>query len=251
MADVLWRLIWIALGLIFLTKCCPADGVEVGLAMDSQKQEMPTDRSGLSLWTLAYAVDFVHAFVASISVIIVSELGDKTFFIAALMAMRHSRLVVFSGAIAALFIMTVLSVVLGFATTVIPRTYTYYASTVLFAVFGIKMMKEAWGMSPDEGQEELEQVSAELKKKDEQVGLLLWCNGRISDITTLGIQGKIFQISGLLLGINIRGKMFKNRCATESNEEITNLTSSYNQELHELSVSCLIPDSEFLWAILP
>jgi putative Ca2+/H+ antiporter (TMEM165/GDT1 family) len=169
MADVLWRLIWIALGLIFLTKCCPADGVEVGLAMDSQKQEMPTDRSGLSLWTLAYAVDFVHAFVASISVIIVSELGDKTFFIAALMAMRHSRLVVFSGAIAALFIMTVLSVVLGFATTVIPRTYTYYASTVLFAVFGIKMMKEAWGMSPDEGQEELEQVSAELKKKDEQL----------------------------------------------------------------------------------
>ena len=123
------------------------------------------------MWTLTYAVDFVHAFVASISVIIVSELGDKTFFIAALMAMRHSRLVVFSGAIGALFVMTVLSVALGFATTIIPRTYTYYASTVLFAVFGIKMMKEAWAMSSDEGQEELEQVSAELKKKDEQVSL--------------------------------------------------------------------------------
>lgn len=54
-------------------------------------------------------VGFIHAFVASLSVIIVSELGDKTFFIAAIMAMRHSRLVVFGGAIAALFIMTVMS----------------------------------------------------------------------------------------------------------------------------------------------
>lgn len=52
---------------------------------------------------------FLHAFIASLSVIIVSELGDKTFFIAAIMAMRHSRLTVFSGAIGALGLMTVLS----------------------------------------------------------------------------------------------------------------------------------------------
>lgn len=52
---------------------------------------------------------FTHAFIASISVIIVSELGDKTFFIAAIMAMRHSRLVVFSGAILALIVMTLIS----------------------------------------------------------------------------------------------------------------------------------------------
>ena len=52
---------------------------------------------------------FVHAFVASISVIIVSELGDKTFFIAAIMAMRHSRLIVFIGAILALIVMTIIS----------------------------------------------------------------------------------------------------------------------------------------------
>lgn len=52
---------------------------------------------------------FIHAFVASISVILVSELGDKTFFIAAIMAMRHPRLIVFSGAIGALGLMTILS----------------------------------------------------------------------------------------------------------------------------------------------
>lgn len=52
---------------------------------------------------------FWHAFVASISVILVSEIGDKTFFIAAIMAMRHSRMTVFAGALSALFLMTVLS----------------------------------------------------------------------------------------------------------------------------------------------
>lgn len=55
------------------------------------------------------SLGFLHAFVASLSVIVVSELGDKTFFIAAIMAMRHPRLTVFAGAIGALALMTVLS----------------------------------------------------------------------------------------------------------------------------------------------
>ncbi|XP_070553094.1 putative divalent cation/proton antiporter TMEM165 isoform X2 [Ptychodera flava] len=114
------------------------------------------------------SVGFAHAFAASLSVIIVSELGDKTFFIAAIMAMRHSRLTVFSGAMLALGVMTALSAFLGWATTIIPRKFTYYASTALFAIFGLKMLKEGWYMSPDESQEEFEEVQAELKKKDEE-----------------------------------------------------------------------------------
>jgi len=113
--------------------------------------------------------NFLHAFFASISVIIVSELGDKTFFIAAIMAMRHSRVVVFMGAITALGLMTVLSVFLGYATTIIPRKYTFYISTALFALFGLKMLKEGYDMDPNEGQEELEEVSAELKKKEAEM----------------------------------------------------------------------------------
>lgn len=58
---------------------------------------------------------------------------------------------------------------LGFATTIIPRYITYYISTGLFALFGIKMLKEGLGMSADEGKEELEEVQAELKKKEEEV----------------------------------------------------------------------------------
>jgi len=110
---------------------------------------------------------FLHAFVASLSVIVVSELGDKTFFIAAIMAMRHPRFVVFTGAIGALAFMTVLSALFGFITTIIPRFITYYISTVLFAIFGFKMLYDGCKMSPDEGQEELEEVQAELKSKDD------------------------------------------------------------------------------------
>ncbi|PAA64985.1 hypothetical protein BOX15_Mlig031712g4 [Macrostomum lignano] len=111
---------------------------------------------------------FIHAFVASLSVIIVSELGDKTFFIAAIMAMRHSRLIVFAGAILALATMTILSAVLGYATTVIPRWFTYYVSSALFAIFGLKMLREGYYMKPDEGMEEYEEVQADLKKRDEE-----------------------------------------------------------------------------------
>lgn len=44
------------------------------------------------------------AFAQSFSSIVVSELGDKTFFIAAIMAMRYNRIAVLSGALAALFL---------------------------------------------------------------------------------------------------------------------------------------------------
>ncbi|ODM96720.1 Transmembrane protein [Orchesella cincta] len=113
------------------------------------------------------SLGFLHAFVASFSVIVVSELGDKTFFIAAIMAMRHSRLTVFAGAIAALGLMTVLSALFGYATTIIPKEITYYISTALFAIFGLKMLYDGYRMSPDEGQEELEEVQATLRRRDD------------------------------------------------------------------------------------
>lgn len=57
--------------------------------------------------------------------IIISELGDKTFLIAALMAMRHPRGVVFLAAFASLLIMTVLSAALGHA---VPHLSTFRES---------------------------------------------------------------------------------------------------------------------------
>lgn len=52
---------------------------------------------------------FVQAFV----MIVVSEIGDKTFLIAAIMATRHSRMTVFAGAFASLVVMSILSAAMG------------------------------------------------------------------------------------------------------------------------------------------
>jgi len=63
----------------------------------------------------------------------------------------------------------------GYATTVIPRIYTYYVSTVLFVIFGLKMIYDGIKMSPDEGAEELEEVQASLKRRDEADVRLILC----------------------------------------------------------------------------
>ncbi|XP_066598145.1 putative divalent cation/proton antiporter TMEM165 isoform X2 [Prorops nasuta] len=86
----------------------------------------------------------------------------------AIMAMKHSRLTVFTGAISALALMTILSVIFGYAATIIPRAYTYYISTALFALFGLKMLRDGYYMSNAEAQEELEEVQTDLRKRDDE-----------------------------------------------------------------------------------
>ena len=51
---------------------------------------------------------FVKGFTSSTAMIIATEIGDKTFFIAAVLSMRNPRLVIFAGAILALICMTIL-----------------------------------------------------------------------------------------------------------------------------------------------
>ncbi|OJD28938.1 uncharacterized protein BKCO1_1020007 [Diplodia corticola] len=113
-----------------------------------------------------------HSFVLSFMMIIFSEIGDKTFLVAALMAMRHPRVVVFTAAFAALITMTVLSAVLGHAVpTLLPKWLTSFAAAVLFFVFGAKLLREGLAMSPDEGVgEEMKEVEAELEEKEHNLG---------------------------------------------------------------------------------
>jgi Ca2+/H+ antiporter, TMEM165/GDT1 family len=85
-------------------------------------------------------------FTASLLLITISELGDKTFFIAVILAMRHPHRLVFSAVMAALALMTVLSVLLGQALTLFPKTYTHYGAIALFLIFGIKLIYDALRM---------------------------------------------------------------------------------------------------------
>ncbi|PMB21479.1 TMEM165/GDT1 family protein [Fischerella thermalis] len=87
------------------------------------------------------------AFTAGLLLITVSELGDKTFFIAVILSMQHSRRHVFAGVVAALAAMTILSVGVGQAVSLLPKLYIYYAEVVLFIAFGIKLLYEGSKMS--------------------------------------------------------------------------------------------------------
>uniref|UniRef100_A0A0N5BPC5 GDT1 family protein n=1 Tax=Strongyloides papillosus TaxID=174720 RepID=A0A0N5BPC5_STREA len=109
---------------------------------------------------------FISGFTGSFLIIIVSEIGDKTWFIAAIMSMRYSRLLVFSGAISALAVMTVLSVFVGWLMQVVPGIIVFWVSTGLFAVFGAQMLYEGFKMSSNEGAEELEEAQAEVQKSE-------------------------------------------------------------------------------------
>lgn len=118
---------------------------------------------------------FWSAFLNSVAMIIVTELGDKTFFIAAILAMQHDRMVVYIGALGALAAMTVLSAAIGFALpNLLPRAYTHYAAVILFAYFGFRLLKDAQEMDTSQPNEELEEVEQELgvdaKKGDVESG---------------------------------------------------------------------------------
>ncbi|MEO0408055.1 MAG: TMEM165/GDT1 family protein [Cyanobacteria bacterium P01_A01_bin.135] len=101
------------------------------------------------------------AFTASLLLITVSELGDKTFFIAAILAMRHQRRWVFMGALGALATMTLLSVLVGQVATLLPPEVVKWVEIGLFAVFGVKLLYQAQQMTVGTGHATEEKDAAE------------------------------------------------------------------------------------------
>ena len=120
------------------------------------------------------------AFTAGLLLITVSELGDKTFFIAVILAMKHPRRLVFVGAFAALAAMTVLSVLLGQAASFLPKTYLHYAEVALFFGFGVKLLYEAAqlpakldGAAAEEAMETVKEAQLKSRRKKTSLGVIL------------------------------------------------------------------------------
>lgn len=105
--------------------------------------------------------------------IIATEIGDKTFFIAAVMSMRQERSAVFVGAVLSLYVMTVLSSIMGLILpAMIPVKYTHILGGLLFLYFGFKLINDSRSMDANAVSDELEEVEEELlhPKKDEESG---------------------------------------------------------------------------------
>jgi putative Ca2+/H+ antiporter (TMEM165/GDT1 family) len=95
------------------------------------------------------------SFAQALSLIFVSELGDKTFFIAALLAARASKLLTFAGCAGALAFMTAVSVVIGQVFHAVPSSLTRglpiddYVAIVSFLYFGVKSLLDAFSVEDD------------------------------------------------------------------------------------------------------
>lgn len=88
--------------------------------------------------------------------ILATEFGDETFIVAALMAMRHEKLVVFGGAMTALVIMTVLSTALGFVVpNLISRHTTGVLAGCLYTFFGLRLIYIAYFSGSSSGANEV------------------------------------------------------------------------------------------------
>ena len=116
---------------------------------------------------------FLTGFTAGLLLISLSELGDKTFFITAILAMRHPRRWVFAGATTALFAMTVLSVLIGQVATVLPQRYVESVAAALFLGFGLKLLYDAFKMSGDRGLAH-EQADAQKAVEQKEKGIIAW-----------------------------------------------------------------------------
>lgn len=93
-------------------------------------------------------------FTAAFMLIFVSEIGDKTFFIAALLAMQYEKGLVLLGSMGALSLMTILSVIIGRIFQAVPSQFQTtlpigeYAAIALLVIFGLKSIKDAWDLPP-------------------------------------------------------------------------------------------------------
>ena len=99
------------------------------------------------------------AFGSSFGAITLAELGDKTFFMALILAARHQRRWVFLGSFAALALVTLLSLAVGFGVReLLPADLLPWLAALLFLGFGAKLLLEARGLRRDAAQDEAEEA---------------------------------------------------------------------------------------------
>ena len=112
-------------------------------ALKAAVAQSPLGRSGL---------------LPAFSLIFLSEVGDKTFFIAALLAAKLGRAVAFFGSMAALATMTAISVAIGALCSCVPEALRSslplgeVAGTVLLVAFGVRALREAAKEEPGDGE---------------------------------------------------------------------------------------------------
>lgn len=118
-------------------------------------------------------MNFLTGFTSGLLLITLSEIGDKTFFIGAILASRHPRQWVFVGVSIALFSMTILSVWIGQVTVFFPKFYVKAIAVFLFIGFGVKLIYDGYQMSGAETLEKEHSMALETVENQETM-ISIW-----------------------------------------------------------------------------
>lgn len=158
------------------------------------------------------------AFGSSLTAITLAELGDKTFFMALILAVRHRARWVFVGAFAALTAVTLISLGLGYGLReLLPQSVVPWLAAILFLGFGLKLLVDAQGMAADAAREEAEEAeevvnAAETRRPLTTAWAVIWEAFALVFVAELGDRtqfttiflatapARVFSFGGLLAG---------------------------------------------------
>jgi putative Ca2+/H+ antiporter (TMEM165/GDT1 family) len=158
------------------------------------------------------------AFGSSLTAITLAELGDKTFFMALILAARYRARWVFLGAFAALTAVTLISLALGYGLReLLPQSVVPWLAAALFLGFGLKLLIDAQGMGSDAAEEEAEEAEEAINAAESSQSLtttwaVIWEAFALVFVAELGDRtqfttifmatapAQVFSFAGLLAG---------------------------------------------------
>jgi putative Ca2+/H+ antiporter (TMEM165/GDT1 family) len=132
------------------------------------------------------------AFGSSFSAITLAELGDKTFFMALILAMRHPRRWVFLGSFAALAVVTLMSLGVGYGLReLLPARLLPWLAALLFLGFGGKLLLDAGQLSADAARDERQEaeqvvIAADRRQPSQRALAVLWESFALVFVAELG-----------------------------------------------------------------
>jgi putative Ca2+/H+ antiporter (TMEM165/GDT1 family) len=130
----------------------------------STQDEVPTEPIAIE----QQSKNFSDSFLSGFGLIFVSEIGDRTFFMIMIFASTNSFLLTFLLSSLTMLFLNLISLSVGFALPLfLYRDLIDWIGILVFTVFGLKMLYDAYFMKDSLIEDELEEVIEELEKEEQ------------------------------------------------------------------------------------
>lgn len=141
------------------------------------------------------------SFVQSVMIVCASGLGDKSFFVVAIMATRHNAGLVYTGAMTALALMTMVGATIALVLPhLVPPQFIHWFVCLNFALFAVHLLWKAWALHQSSDAQEFSE------ERTDAAEALLWRSdeedmssqgGRQSHLGSGSVQKSAERLRGL------------------------------------------------------